>query len=406
MKHLTALTLALLTVAAFAGEVVKNGTTPKGKAKTLTYKQEWRVDSANSNEHFIWNGASVTATTNSQGNVFVLDNGNNRVIQLDATGKFVRQIGREGDGPGEFRQPTNISMLNDQSFIVTEYRVGLNLISVFDKDGNFLRHIDANNKGKYLLNSYFSPTGKMLGATYMFNNEAGELNMAYGLLDTEIKPLMQVETNPIPRFQPNRVAEPSFWVEMLARWFSLIPHQGLIAFGQDGSVFTAKSNQYEITRYSPDLKTKLVFNRQYKPKPQSEDDIRLLSEPVRDEVLGSIPGSMHPYITDAVIDKAIAQAGLPTIRSAIFGLIPMEAGGLMVIHDFDPKTGHADCDLFDKQGLFIGTCPMPPADFNVFGGYFGCSAKIWFKSGKMYILGSDEGDYFLSCNSYKIHDVN
>ena len=402
MKYLLSLGM-LLGIGLLAGERLENGNVPKGESKTLTFTEDWRVSPENGENHFLWNGSNVTAVFNKAGHSYVLDAGNNRVIQLDENGAFVRQIGREGGGPGEFRKPTNISLLADQNFIVSEYQVGLNIMSVFDRDGTFIRRLDTARKGKFLLQSYFTPDGKKIGATYLFRKEGGpQLYMSYGVLDLDFKAMLELETNPMPTFQPNRAADPAHWVEFLSPWFSLIPHQGLIAFADDGTIYTGKGDRYEITRYSPDLTEKLLFSRKYKPKSQSIEDINQLSEPVRNEVLGSLPGSLHPYITDSVVSKSIEKAGFPEVRSAIFGIIPMEEGGVMVIHDYDPKTGKAQSDLFNARGEYIGFGPMPPADFNVFGGYFGCTAKMWFRNGKLYLIGSDEGDYYLSCNSYKI----
>src|SRR5688572_1248692 len=39
-------------------------------------------------------------------NLYVLDGNNYRVLVFDATGKYVRSISRQGEGPGELMAPT------------------------------------------------------------------------------------------------------------------------------------------------------------------------------------------------------------------------------------------------------------------------------------------------------------
>ncbi|HEX8690855.1 MAG TPA: 6-bladed beta-propeller [Longimicrobium sp.] len=46
-------------------------------------------------------------------NLYVLDRGNQRVLVFDRSGRFVRQLGRKGDGPGEFQIPVGLAVLGN-----------------------------------------------------------------------------------------------------------------------------------------------------------------------------------------------------------------------------------------------------------------------------------------------------
>ncbi len=52
----------------------------------------------------------VDVTVDSEGNIYVLDQGNNRVQKFDHSGNYLATFGREGQGPGEFKGPTSLAV--------------------------------------------------------------------------------------------------------------------------------------------------------------------------------------------------------------------------------------------------------------------------------------------------------
>jgi tripartite motif-containing protein 71 len=44
------------------------------------------------------------------GNVFVVDEGNNRIQKFDANGSFITKWGTLGSGDGQFEEPTSIAL--------------------------------------------------------------------------------------------------------------------------------------------------------------------------------------------------------------------------------------------------------------------------------------------------------
>ena len=74
------------------------------------------------------------------GDIFVTDshrNGkNNRVVKFDRNGKFVKEWGRKGSGPGEISEPHTIAMDSRGRLFVGDREN--NRIQIFDQDGKFL----------------------------------------------------------------------------------------------------------------------------------------------------------------------------------------------------------------------------------------------------------------------------
>ncbi len=72
-----------------------------------------------------------------QDNLYVLDTGNARVLVFDRTGRYVRQFGKQGQGPGEFTVATALAVLSDGTIAVSDF----GKTHVFAADGAFLRTI-------------------------------------------------------------------------------------------------------------------------------------------------------------------------------------------------------------------------------------------------------------------------
>jgi len=74
------------------------------------------------------------------GDIFVTDshrNGkNNRVVKFDRNGKFIKEWGRKGSGPGEFSEPHTIAMDSRGRLFVGDREN--NRIQIFDQDGKLL----------------------------------------------------------------------------------------------------------------------------------------------------------------------------------------------------------------------------------------------------------------------------
>ncbi len=76
---------------------------------------------------------SISVDADAKGNVYVLDNGNYRVQVFSPAGKFVRSIGREGEGPGEMKLPMHMAV--NGAGQVAVYDLATRRATVFKADG-------------------------------------------------------------------------------------------------------------------------------------------------------------------------------------------------------------------------------------------------------------------------------
>jgi len=104
--------------------------------------EELRIGQLNGPEEFAFvqvEGLSVGA----DGSMYVLDLHAGSIKQFDRTGQFVRHIGRQGEGPGEFRSLVDIGDQPNGGFSIWDS--GNRRISVFDSAGAFVKGIRVPN---------------------------------------------------------------------------------------------------------------------------------------------------------------------------------------------------------------------------------------------------------------------
>lgn len=126
-------------------EIVTNGTA------TVSSLPEWRladtpryrvgkVEGATEYQFFRVSGVSVLP-----GDTVVVVNGGSQEVRFyDGQGRFIRSVGRKGDGPGEFQFPSGVWCVGDSLEV---WDGALRRLSVFGHDGRFVRVAPLERKG-------------------------------------------------------------------------------------------------------------------------------------------------------------------------------------------------------------------------------------------------------------------
>lgn len=87
----------------------------------------------------------------SQGYVYVVDKGNNKIQKFSASGEFQQEFGKQGEAAGEFQNPTHIAIdKKDRLYIIDEKK---RYVQVFDSEGKYLGGI----KGPDEVTEFFRP---------------------------------------------------------------------------------------------------------------------------------------------------------------------------------------------------------------------------------------------------------
>jgi sugar lactone lactonase YvrE len=96
--------------------------------------------------------------TDSEGNIWVVDTGNNRVEKFNEKGEYLFQFGEEGTGNGQFKGPKGIGIDSENNIWVVD--TGNNRLQKFNPKGEYLSQIGKEGTGN---GEFKSPTGIALG---------------------------------------------------------------------------------------------------------------------------------------------------------------------------------------------------------------------------------------------------
>ncbi|MCP4572878.1 MAG: hypothetical protein GY838_11045 [bacterium] len=127
--------------------VVTNPGTSRDGESVLAAREAWRFGADEENDPLL--GLITDVIADADGNTFLLDGNLSLIHVMDPAGVLLRTIGREGDGPGEFRNATELAFMPDGDVGIMEMMPG-NVV-VMDRHGeprdSFRPGGDANGDG-------------------------------------------------------------------------------------------------------------------------------------------------------------------------------------------------------------------------------------------------------------------
>ena len=121
---------------------VKNGDTPSMGRETLTLEEVWRV--GGDDEEGILLGLVSEVCGDEQGNIYVMDAQLCQVHVFSPAGDLLRTIFRQGEGPGEIRQPRDLVVTKDGVGLAQEFP---GKIVMVDRTGLPMSNIEPTEPG-------------------------------------------------------------------------------------------------------------------------------------------------------------------------------------------------------------------------------------------------------------------
>jgi len=252
--------LALAT-AAVAADVphVQGGAKPAGPAQTLVLRELWRAGGEES-ELIFGNIAGVLAGPD--GTLYVLDSQLSQVSVFAPDGRFLRTVGREGDGPGEARRPSGLLLLPDGA---------LGLIQTFPGKVVKIRP-DGTPAGGFAVGSGDPAQGRfsvlvegqcrgdavVMAGMHMTMSADGTSNQGHFLarVDTEGRQQQTYATGDYVINYADFALDEKGLNFVYGRW----------GLGPDGRVYApAERNRYLVQVYAPDGRLEFTFGREYTP---------------------------------------------------------------------------------------------------------------------------------------------
>ena len=146
--------------------VVKNPIEPIFTDKIIEFEENLSIGEDSGVDYLVFRD-KLDAAVDKEGNIFILDIGNQRFLKFNNKGEFIWEAGRKGQGPGEFRsRPSqysySIELTPSENIAIKDGK----LIHLFDKEGNYLRTLTID---KRIWAFNYLPDGRLLVSLGLIN---------------------------------------------------------------------------------------------------------------------------------------------------------------------------------------------------------------------------------------------
>jgi len=312
---------------------------PTQGVQPLALNELWRV--GGEDEEVIF-GRIPDLKMHPDGSVYVLDNQLCQVVVISADGEHLRTISREGDGPGELRQPTGLVFLTDDVLgvgmgfpakLVTLRLDGTPLGTHYPAgapaDGNVAVMISLR-----CVNGVLAATG---GSIVFAPEGDSHTNRFLSVGDTSLGEFRRIIETTTPFDPTGRIFEEAKNYYIDSSW----------ALGPDGRIYAPmERDAYEIWEFDTEGKLVRVFGRRYNPRKRTQaekDEISPLINPGTPETRDWNIADHDPCVTRIMVNPD---------DTTVWVLTPHG-------HEDQPEGVLETWDVFAPDGEYLKQVPVP-----------------------------------------------
>lgn len=303
-------------------DVITNPEEPKYGDFTFDLKEDLMIGDVNDENYFF--PRRVTPNVDEEGNIYVCDGGNKRVQKYDKNGKYVRTIGREGQGPGEYIYPSRLFLDDVGNPCVHDSRS----LIYYTRDGDFQK--------KILIEGFYSrllpgPKGTFLGTTQPSARTKGGAKTSIVQIGENGKPLRNIAEYPVEYSESQKA--------IVLHWYT---YNIALSPRNNDTFYYGFSKDYRVHVADSEGRTILILAKEEEPISISGEEKEL----TRKDGFYAAIGTNQP-------EKAIV---FPTHRPFFARFISDDMGRLYVIRsksilEREEKTSWVD--VFSKDGIYL-----------------------------------------------------
>jgi len=324
--------------------IIQNPSEPMYPKAVLSLREELKIGEAEGRKEYVF-GVIGSIAVDPEENIYISDSKEIHIKKFDRNGKYLRTIGRKGQGPGEFERVTRI-MLDLRNDLMVFDGMGRRL-SFFSPSGDFIKTISSRELS--ISDLMMNSRGRFLFSTYQMNPVTGMMSTSLSLSDGNFNLVKSVAVGKLQDvltpFQPYLV-----WTIM-----------------KNDHILFGFNDRYEITRVDREGNMIMKISRDFQPVPIAPEErkrrLEWLEQPLDKKTPPDYPA---------------------------FQSITTDEESRMIVRIYEkPGTGEGDFyDIFDAEGRYISKIILqyPP--------------RLW-KQNKLYIVEEDSNGF----QSVKRYDV-
>jgi 6-bladed beta-propeller protein len=316
-------------------------------------------------------GQPESIAVDGAGRVYVVDGKPAAIKVFSADGQLIRTVGREGEGPGEFR--VGFIAVRGDRLVLHDPRIGRT--SVYDTAGTFLKSWNSS-------------------CCYWSDIQIDQQNRVYVPSMVAVKAGENPRGTPYVRWSLDGMILDTVWVpgresgkywtisrkqggKTVMSMSTSIPFMPEIASGLHpaGGFVYGWSGEYHIVRSLTGKDSARVFGRAWTPEPVTEERRKA-------EVESRVKQSAETY-GEATVRSAFRLEDIPTTLPA-FGGLKVDPDGRVWVRREVADTTRSHFEVFDSTGAYLGPVTTP---YQIYA----WGRQVWTRDGLIAVIEDEDG---------------
>jgi hypothetical protein len=271
-------------------------------------------------------------------NIYVLDSDANNIKKFDSNGRFIKTIGREGQGPGEFSSPYYLTYTKDRLVV---WDLMNRRLCAFTSEGKFIKSSNIPYDEGSVRKLRSLPTGEIaVEKEKSYRREPDKPQICtIDLYSMDLEYLRTIYERSLWRKKYVRTKE--FGISTLYFPYSPIVHWDV---SPEGNIFIGFSDKYELEIYDRDGKKLVTFSHAYEPVKVTEKDKKKYFDSLEFSRAGAKLNEIPEYITK--------ETQFPKNKPAFDNILIDSEGNVLVVLNSENEEMF---DVFDRNGKFISS---------------------------------------------------